>query len=151
MKEFRIESDEVNRRRLIRRNTVWTTVAICSPLLTVAVLLSVPGTPHLRVIIPVMIFAVCAGLFYGTAQLGRERRELDTVYALTEREIIRRRNGWPDDRILFNEIRELSNTRRYLVIKSADPLIHIAVPKGVENYPLFLRELEERCDQNSSS
>lgn len=143
MREFRVEPDDGSRRRKMRRNTLLCALTISSPLFMILILFFISGTPHLRTIVPLAIFAVCAGVFYVAARLGIERGELNTVYLLTERELVRRRNGWPDDRIAFAEIDAVSSTRRCLVIRSTDQFKKIAIPRKVNGFAYLLSELEE--------
>ncbi|MGZ4733862.1 MAG: hypothetical protein ACXVZH_17140, partial [Terriglobales bacterium] len=86
---------------------------------------------------------VCAvgGAYYVGVRLGLEREKLKATFLLTDRELVRRIEGWPDIRIALSEINALCEHRNSLVVESGDPSRRIAVPKDVERFESLRTEL----------
>jgi hypothetical protein len=143
MSEFRVEA---NRRRDGRiQLIIWGTI----PLLLVATVLGIYGAvcfhPYVYATFTWLAVLTVAGAIVGghflAIHLGRERSRRDTVYLLTERDVVRRRTGWPDVRIDFSEISTLLETRDWLVVESVQPARKIAIPKDVEGFASLRAEL----------
>ncbi|HLM83234.1 MAG TPA: hypothetical protein VK302_21725 [Terriglobales bacterium] len=146
MREFKVVSNEANRRRDgIIRLIIWGTI----PVLLVATVLGVYGAvsfhPYVYATFTWLAVLIVAGAVVGghflSIHLGRERSRRDTVFLLTERDVVRRRAGWPDVRIDFSEISTLLETRDWLLVESVQPARKIAVPKDVEGFASLRAEL----------
>jgi predicted nucleic acid-binding Zn ribbon protein len=146
MSEFRVEFNEANRRRDRRiRLIVWGTI----PLLLVATLLGIYGAlssrPHVYATftwfaVLIVVGAIVGAHFLGI-RLGIERLERDIVFLLTEKDLVRRRKGWPDVRIDFSEISALLERKDWLVVESVQPTRRIAIPREVEGFASLRAEL----------
>lgn len=88
----------------------------------------------------IVIFAVGAAYYFG-ARMGLERAQRNSVFVLTDRELIRKREGWPNIQIGLLEIKALCDRPHYLIVEGPEPLSRITVPKRVENFELLRAEL----------
>ena len=144
MPEFRIEGDALRREARLRLLS-WATVLL---LLAASVLLFTLGFsgrlrahPSIRLLFPF----TCNGTVIGAAIVAfREALHLaerQMVFVLNDKEIVRKRKGFPDVKIAFSEIEILSEGRRYLVIKTAKPEKKIAIRNDVSGYDTIRAEL----------
>ncbi len=83
-----------------------------------------------------VVGAYIAGVHWG---IQRDRRKW--IFLLSDNEIIRKRDGWPDDKIAFSEIGALYDGPGALVVESAEPLRRISVPKEVNGLEVIRTEL----------
>jgi uncharacterized membrane protein YbhN (UPF0104 family) len=72
---------------------------------------------------------------------GRRRAKRRKVFALGDEEIIRRREGWPDDKIRFSEIVALYEDTKDLVVETTDPFRRMTIPKELTGYDVMRAEL----------
>jgi len=63
------------------------------------------------------------------------------VFVLGNQELIRRREGWPEEKIAYSEIKTAYDWLDTLIIKSIDPLRIIAVPREVRGFEVIRVEL----------
>ena len=158
MREFRVARDELSPKRSLRRNMLkmWSAVTVLLCVVTLALFVprsiyhSVNGRIETlvslpRLFVPLMLMVVIACYYYVMARLGLERAKLKTVYALTDQDLLRRRDGWPDVRIGLSEVKSLTQKRRYLVVESAEPRRVIAIPNEIEGFASLRAELEKHC------
>ncbi len=90
--------------------------------------------------VAILIGAV-GGAYYAAARMGLERAKLKTTLVLTDQELVRRREGWPDVRIALSEINALYAHPNSLVVESVDRSRRIAVWKDVERFESLRAEL----------
>ena len=90
---------------------------------------------------------VCAvgGAYYAAALLGLERAKQKTILILTDSELIRRRDGWPDVRIGLSEMKALYERPTGMVVESAATRRAIAIPKEVVGFASLRDELSKHA------
>ena len=146
MSEFRVVFNEANRKRDRRiRLIIWGTI----PLLLVATVLGIYGAlsfhPYVYAaftwLAVLMVASAIVGGHFLAIHLGRERSRRDTVFLLTERDVVCRRAGRPDVRIDFSEISTLLEGRDWLVVESVQPVRKMAIPKDAEGFASLRAEL----------
>lgn len=67
--------------------------------------------------------------------------EREMVFVLDDEGIVRKRKGFPDVKIIFQEVDALAEQRRWLVIRSSQPRRKIAIPNCVSGYDVIRTEL----------
>ena len=70
-----------------------------------------------------------------------EKVKRDLSFELTDKDLIRRKAGWPDVRIGLQEIRALYEGQGWLVVESVEPIRRIAIPAEVEGFAVLRAEL----------
>lgn len=147
MMELKIGYDDAHRQARLRRNTLAIAITICCPLVMVGLLLLLPKDGEIaaqaRWLVPVGIFAFCAACFYYAARLGTERMNLTTTYLFTGTELIRRRSGWPDDRIALKDIDSVTHKHGRIVVTSALDQRGFIIPEKFEGFASLLHELDK--------
>jgi hypothetical protein len=88
------------------------------------------------------VLLVCAGIPLATiitarANLARERRKL--IFTLTDKELIRTHEGWPEVRIALQEISGLYQQAELLTVKASGR--RISIPASVQKFELLRAEL----------
>lgn len=145
--ELKIGYDDAHRQARLRRNMFAIAITICCPLVMVGLLLLLPKDGEVatqaRWLVPVGIFAFCAACFYYAARLGAERMNLTTTYLFTGTELIRRRRGWPDDRIALKDIDSVTHKHGRIVVTSTLNQRGFIIPEKFEGFASLLHELEK--------
>jgi hypothetical protein len=77
-------------------------------------------------------------------QQGMQRFKHQMVILLSDREIVRKRRGWPDVKIAFSEISNLHEEPSWLVVESVEPRRRIIVPKEVQGFESLRAELAKQ-------
>ena len=72
---------------------------------------------------------------------GLRRAEREMIFVLDDNGIVRKREGFPEERIDFPDVDTLGEERRWLVVKSSKPVRTIAIPKDVEGFATLRAEL----------
>jgi hypothetical protein len=72
---------------------------------------------------------------------GMEKVKRDLSFELTDKDLIRRKAGWPDVRIGLQEIHALYEGQGWLVVESVEPIRKIAIPAEVEGFAVLRAEL----------
>lgn len=142
MREFRIGTDSSSDRRETLRS--WGTPL--SPIAIVAVVVFISslhqrGEVAFRWLWPLMIFGTVIGAYVVAFRLGSQRAKRGMIFALSDNELIRRRSGWPDDRIAFSEIDGLYERPSGLVVESTEPLRRISIPREADGFEVIRAEL----------
>jgi hypothetical protein len=147
MTELKFGYDDAYRQTRLHRNTLKTILTISSPMIMVALLLFLPKEgqfiTYARLLVPPGIFAICGACFYYGWRLGTERMNLTTTYLFTGTELIRRRRGWPDDRIALNETDAVIYDNRSIVVTSTAHERRFIIPDNFEGFASLVRELEK--------
>jgi hypothetical protein len=85
------------------------------------------------------------GAFVGArflaVRLGLQKVERDLVFVLTDKDLVRKRSGWPDIGIGLSEINALYEEPGWLVVESVEPRRRIAVPEEVDGFASLRAEL----------
>jgi hypothetical protein len=146
MSEFRVVSNKATRTRdRWIRLTVWSAIPLLLVTTFVGVYAALSSGPHLYATFRWFAWFIVVGAIVGAYFLGIrlrvERLKRDIVFLLTEKEVIRRRTGWPDIRIGFSEIGALLERKSWLVVESIPPVKKIAIPTEVEGFAALRAEL----------
>ena len=159
MREFRVARDELSRKRGLRRNMLkmWSAVAVLLCVVTLALIVprsiyhSVNGRietlvslPRLFVLLTLMVVIAADHRRAVPPAPARKSPKLKTVYALTDQDLLRRRDGWPDVRIGLSEVNFIRSETPLFVVESAEPRRVTALPKEIEGFA-SLREPEKHC------
>lgn len=144
MAEFKIEGDALRREARLKA-LPWGTVLL---LLAATVLLFILGiSGHLRThpnigsLFPFTLLGTVIGAAIVAFREALHLAERQMIFVLNDKEIVRKRKGFPDVKIAFSEIEILSEGRRYLVIKTALPEKKIAIRNDVSGYDTIRAEL----------
>jgi hypothetical protein len=92
-----------------------------------------------------IVAATIGGAYYAAVLLGMERVKQKTILVLTDSELVRRREGWPDVRIGFSEIKTLYQGKSGLVVESAEPRRIIVVTKDIDRFASLRNELSKHA------
>jgi len=142
---FKIEADPSGRKRENRtRLLAWSPVLLII-VTSVFALVILPVNVTAYKILMWLAVSTTAGAIIGAyvlgVHLGVQRAKRQMVFTLTDKEIIRKREGWSDDRIAFSEIDALYDGPSALVVESTEPQRRISVPKEVNGFEVIRAEL----------
>lgn len=147
MSEFRVAFDKASQRRRDGkiRLAAWGTIFLLLAAAVVGILSARFSDPQVNTsftwfAVLIVVSAVVGAYFLGI-RLSLERLERDIVFLLTDKDVVRRRTGWPDIRIDFKEISALLERRDWLVVESVQPVRKIAIPREVEGFASLRAEL----------
>jgi hypothetical protein len=88
-----------------------------------------------------IVVCVVGAAYVLGGQEGIERAKQNTVFLLTNDDLIRQRTGSPDVRIGLSEVKSLSERPGWLLVESAEPRKRIAIPNNVERFQFLRSEL----------
>ena len=142
MREFKIETDLSSE----RRETLLFWAALLSPIIIAALIVFIvpliqTGYRPFRWLLPLFTMGALIGAYIIAFRTGMQRANRRMIFALNDKEFVRKRNGWPDDRIAFSEISALYERPRGLVVESAVPLRRISIPREVNGFEAIRGEL----------
>jgi hypothetical protein len=147
MSEFKVAPNHVSdrgRERNIRLIT-WGMVLVMSGITFFAVYDARSAGPQLvralGWLAVVIVVAAIVGAYFLAARLGLERFEHDLVFVLTDKELVRRGQQWPDLHIGLAEIKALYQRPGWLVVESNEPRRTMAIPERVEGFESLHTEL----------
>jgi hypothetical protein len=146
VREFRIDNDTLTKRREARfRLLSWGTVLLLTAATVLLFSLNMSGILSTHSNFGLLAVSSLLGAVIGASILGCREvlnyAERQMVFVLDDNEIVRRRQGFPDERIAFSEIDNLSEELRWLSIYSTEPRRKIAVPTSVRGYEVIRTEL----------
>lgn len=147
MSEFRVISDEKSTRKRERwiRLTLWGAAFALSCITLFAVYGARSASPELTTVLAWLAGLIVAASIVGanlvSYRQGMEKVKRDLSFELTDKDLIRRKAGWPDVRIGLPEIRALYERQGWLVVESAEPTRRIAIPVHVEGFAALRAEL----------
>lgn len=147
MSEFRVISDEKSFRKRERwtRLFFWGAAFALSGITLFAVYGADSASPQLKTALTWLAGVIVAGTIIGANFVSylraNEKVKTDPVFELTDKDLIRRRSGWPDVRIGLTEIRALYESRGWLVVESVEPTRRIATPVRVDGFADLRAEL----------
>ncbi len=98
------------------------------------------GTALAGVAVAALVAGI-VGAFVITNRMAVQRMKQACVWKLTDNELIRNREGWPDVRIGLSEKASLYSRPGWLVVHSTESGQEIAIPEDVERFPALRREL----------
>ena len=144
MPEFRIENEALKREarfRMLSWGTVLLLVAVATFLFVLRASGYVGDSSSLSSLFVLTILSAAIIAIILAPREGLHRAERKMVFALDERKIARKRQGYPDVEIAFSEVETLREELRWLVIISTEARRKIAVPRNVSGYELIRTEL----------
>lgn len=94
--------------------------------------------------IAIVIFIVGAAYYFGM-RVGVQKARRESRFLLTDTELIRKREGWPDRRIGLSEIRALYDGPSLLIVEGAAASSRIAVPKQIEGFDTLQSQLKKHA------
>ena len=144
MPEFRIENGALKREarfRMLSWGTVSLLVAGAACLLILRASGYIGDNSGLGSLFVLTILSAAIIAIILAPREGLRRAERKMVFALDDKRIVRKRQGYADVEIAFSEVETLREELRWLVITSTEPRRKIAVPKNVSGYELIRTEL----------
>ena len=147
MSEFRVAFNEASQRKRDGkiRLAAWGTILLLSVATVVGILSVRSSRPQVNTAFiwfaALLVLGAIVGAHFVAVRLGLERVERDMVFVLTDKDLVRKRNGWPDVRINFSEISALYERPGWLVVEGSEPPRKIAVPDVVEGFAAIRAEL----------
>lgn len=144
VREFRVQSDA----SLLKRERLLIGCGLLSPFFGIALFLLVlfnlptsPGDHTAGWLGQVLILGGVVVSYTLLIRTSMQRALRKMVFVLTPNEIIRKRDGWPDDKIAFSEIDALYDGPKALVVETADRLRRISVSKKIPGFEVIREEL----------
>jgi hypothetical protein len=147
MNEFKVTFPDASHRQRERniRVITWGVVLVMSAITLFAVYDARSASPELvralGWLAVVIVVAAIVGAHFLASRLGLEKFEHDLVFVLTDKAVVRRRQGWPDVQIGLAEIRGLYQRPGWLIVESNEPRRTIAIPERVEGFESLRSEL----------
>lgn len=147
MSEFRVTSDEKSTKKRERwtRLTLWGAAFALSCITLFAVYGAKSASPELTTVLAWLAGLIVAASIVGanlvSYRQGMEKVKRDLSFELTDKDLIRRKEGWPDVRIGLSEIRALYERQDWLVVESVKPTRRITIPVHVEGFAALRAEL----------
>lgn len=146
MPDYRIEPDALSKRHEARiRLMSWGTVV---SLFAITVLLFVlrfrglfTAQSNLKWLAAFALLGAVIGSFVLVGREALRRAEREMVFGMDENAVVRKRKGWPDERIAFSEVGAIREELRRLVIESTEPYRRIAIPNDVKGFQAIRTEL----------
>jgi hypothetical protein len=147
--EFKIKPDDLSRRREFRvRLLSWGTVAVLiattALLFTLGVNGVLSGHSFLRFLFVFTLLGAIIGASILASREALRLAEREMVFVLEDSGIVKRRKGWPDEKIDFSDIDTVREELRWLVIYSTGPRRKIAIPNNVAGFETIRAELVTR-------
>lgn len=147
MSEFRVISDEKSLKQRERwiRLVFWGAAFTLAGVTLFAVYGADSASPQLKTVLTWLAGLIVAGTIVGanlvSYRQGMEKVGRDLSFELTDKDVIRRKAGWPDVRIGLQEIRALYEHPGGLVVESIEPTRRITIPARVEGFAALRAEL----------
>jgi hypothetical protein len=148
MRTFRVEYDSLQRKRVVRARLLSTCGAFGLLPATIALILILvfsgvlPKDSEITTrVIWTAIFGASMGSLIFAWRSGMYRWERETVVLMDEDGITKRREGFPDERINYTEIRSLREGRWWLVIVSTKPYGSVTIPRALKGFETIRAEL----------
>lgn len=144
MAEFKIEGGTV-KRAVRSRMLSWVIILLLLAVTASVFVLRASGdlsaNSNLRFVAAFSLLGAVVGICVVAFRTALQRAEQQMVFVLNDNEIVRKRKGFPDVKIAFSEIKNLSEVRRFLVIRTAQPEKKIAIRNDVSGYDTIRAEL----------
>ena len=146
VREFRIGTNASSDRReikvrLLSWGAILSLIAITVLLFVLRFLGLLRANSDLRWLAALAMLGSVLGSYIEAARLGMRRAKRRMLFVLSDKEVIRKRDGWPDDRIAFAEIDSVYDRPDWLVVESAEPRRKIPIPREVSGLQALRAEL----------
>jgi hypothetical protein len=151
MTEFRVLPNPASDRRRDRtiRLVLWGVVFILSGITCFAISAARWASYQTNIAVTALailiLIGAVGGAHYLAIRMGLERMKRNSVYELTETDLVRKRSGETAVRIGLSEVSTLSLRPDWLVVESFNPLRRIAIPKEVGGFALLQAELAKHA------
>jgi hypothetical protein len=145
--EFKVSPDEASSQRHDNhiRLFLWSAVLLLVGITVIGIVgvrsIGQSAETALVVIAWAIVASVVGAVYVLGAQENIERVKRNTIFLLTDDDLVRQRAGWPDVRIGLSEVKTLFERPGWLVIESAEPRRRIAIPNNVERFAFLRSEL----------
>jgi hypothetical protein len=127
------------------RLILWGAVLLLSCITLFAVFGARSASPQINTALAWLAGLIVAASIVGanlvSYRQGMEKVKLDLSFELTDKDLIRRKAGWPDVRIGLQEIHALYEGEGWLVVESVGPIRKMAIPTEVEGFAVLRAEL----------
>jgi hypothetical protein len=140
LEEFRIGNDALKREakfRMLSWGTVLLLVIVATFLFGLHVSGHISDSSSLGSLFVVTIVSAAILALILAPREGLHRAERKMVFALDDKRIVRKRQGYPDVEIAFSEVETLREELRWLVVTANEARRKIAVPRNVSGYELI--------------
>jgi hypothetical protein len=147
MSEFKVISEKKSFRKRERwtRLTLWGAAFALSCITLFAVYGADSASPQINTALAwlagLIVAGAVGGAYFLSYRQGMEKIKRDLSFELTDKDLIRRKTGWPDVRIGLQEIHALYEGQGWLVMESFEPIKRIAIPAEVEGFAVLRAEL----------
>jgi len=147
MSEFRVSSNKEStlRRDHGTRLILWGAVLVLLCITLFAIFGARSASPQINTALAWLAGLIVAASIVGanlvSYRQGMEKVKRDLSFELTDKELIRRKAGWPDVRIGLTEIHALYETQGWLAVESIEPIRKMAIPAEVEGFAVLRAEL----------
>jgi hypothetical protein len=147
MSEFRASSNKEStlKRDHGTRLILWGAVLVLSCITLFAVFGARSASPQINTALAwlagLIVAGAVGGAYFLSYRQGMEKVKRDLSFELTDKDLIRRKAGWPDVRIGLQEIHALYEGQGWLVVESVEPTRRIAIPAEVEGFAVLRAEL----------
>ena len=110
VRKFKIETDALSKRREIKvRLLSWGAILSLIAIIVLVFVLRFLGLlgaeSPARWLVAFALLGAILGFYIEAFRLGMQRAKRRMLFFLSDKEIIRKRDGWPDDKIAFSEMR----------------------------------------------
>jgi len=147
--EFRVSPDKASSQKHDERIRLflWSSVLLLVGITIIGIVgvRSIGQTAETALIVTAVaiVVGVVVAVYVLGAQEGIESAKQNTIFLLTNDDLVRQRMGWPDVRIRLSELKSLSERPGWLLVESAEPRRRIAIPNNVERFEFLRSELIE--------
>lgn len=147
MSEFRVSSNKESTLRQDHgtRLILWGAVLVLSCITLFAVFGARSASPQINTALAwlagLIVAASIVGANFLSYRQGMEKVKRDLSFELTDKDLIRRKAGWPDVRIGLQEIHALYEGQGWLVVESIEPIRKMAIPAELEGFAVLRAEL----------
>jgi hypothetical protein len=137
--DYKIEPDPLSKRHEARiRLASWGTVLSLFAMTVLVFVLCFRGLLTAQSNLKWLAAFALLGLVIGSCVLtGLEalrRAEREMVFVIDENAVVRKRKGWPDERIVFSEVSAIREELRWQVVESTEPYRKMAIPNDIKGY-----------------
>jgi len=146
MKEFRVTSNGMSERNRTWRIRValWSAILALSGITVFTISGAHLGATFTTVLLSfagLLVIFVVLGAYFLAFSHARELAVRKPVFLLTDTQLIRKKNGYPDIEINLQLMKALYKKRRWLVVESVAPSRIIAIPEEVAGFESLQAEL----------
>ena len=131
MPQFRVEKNALTRRtrfRILSWGAVLLLVSVAAALLVLRASGHIRDGSGVGDLFALAIFGAAVIAIVSAPFEGLYRAERKMIFILEDNAVVRKRQGYPDEKIFFSEINNLSEEIGRLIVTSTDPRRRIGIP-----------------------